>query len=619
MSGNTLVSEETITRNYQLDVNDLYDTLAPRTIKALSTCPSASEIRVIKAAKSTGGEFVFDTQIARTQYLSNVFKYFYRIPFIVTPTTWPQTAATPPADKTIDGSNFLKEIFSDNDDIAYAQQGIVQGENTTTLFLNSQALNPVIENAALSNITSPYNPTAEVSELIQASQPDRFQSFARYDEGGDKAFKFLNEHCNVAQTTINPLNEQNVFSSRYQSGYSTRTPQWEFIDVVDAAKSPNGKKSIRVCCNFWSYAKFSIGGTPNNESSLTGVERFGLTNRLANDLGSRVFAIKKVGGVSRYASIVQDTTTTDYTDAWLALKLISPPSYILDEMIDKKTNLMKPYSISYPRIEIKPFGSKDVAPGAIAPFNQEGIRLSSVPRSIYIGLLKERIGTFEKISQTPVNFGLISNLTITFESLITTFPTQIALDYLTTSNGYDELDPLGKLVKGYPIKLSLGKDITLPKDLVVGASGSYNLSLSGNYYNQGDEPASYKLYVVVVNEDTLDYDGHSFKQTSGTFVDSALLSSAYFLRDLYSNQQKEFTVLGGGKFGDAVKWLGSNALKLAKSAWNNREKIASTVGDVASLVKTVRGGTLPQYNVSGGAERGTTTFGAGSVKKSVFK
>jgi hypothetical protein len=72
MSGNTLVSEETITRNYQLDVNDLYAPIAPRTVKALSTCPSASEIRVIKAAKSSGGEFVFDTQIARTQYLSNV-------------------------------------------------------------------------------------------------------------------------------------------------------------------------------------------------------------------------------------------------------------------------------------------------------------------------------------------------------------------------------------------------------------------------------------------------------------------------------------------------------------------------------------------------------------------
>jgi Rad3-related DNA helicase len=288
------------------------------------------------------GEFVFDTQIARTQYLSNVFKYFYRIPFIVTPTAWPQTTDATPVDKVINKTNFVSEIFSDNIDIAYAQQGIVQGENYTTISLNSQALNNIVEIAALSNITSPYNPTAEVSELIQASQPDRFQSFSRYDEGGSKVFKFLNEHCKETQTTINPLNEQNIFSSRYQSGYSTRTPQWEFITVIDADKSPNGKKSIKVACNFWSFVKFSIGGTPNAESTLTGVERFGVTNRLANDLGSKVFAIKKVAGVNRYASIVQDTSDTDNTDAWMALKLISPPSYIHDEMIDKKTNLMKP-------------------------------------------------------------------------------------------------------------------------------------------------------------------------------------------------------------------------------------------------------------------------------------
>jgi hypothetical protein len=128
MSGNTLVSEETITRNYQLDVNDLYAPIAPRTVKALSTCPSASEIRVIKAAKSSG-EFVFDTQIARTQYLSNVFKYFYRIPFIVTPTAWPQTTDATPVDKVINKTNFISD-FSDNVDIAYAQQGIVQGETT---------------------------------------------------------------------------------------------------------------------------------------------------------------------------------------------------------------------------------------------------------------------------------------------------------------------------------------------------------------------------------------------------------------------------------------------------------------------------------------------------------
>jgi hypothetical protein len=87
---------------------------------------------------------------------------------------------------------------------------------------------------------------------------------------------------------------------------------------------------------------------------------------------------------------------------------------------------------------------------------------------------------------------------------------------------------------------------------------------------------------------------------------------------IFTNQQKEFTVLGGGKFGDAMKWVGRNALKLAKNAWDNREKIASTVGDVANLMKAVEV-VLSLSTTSLVVERGTTTFGAGSVKKSVFK
>jgi tRNA splicing ligase len=77
-------------------------------------------------------------------------------------------------------------------------------------------LNNVNEITALSNITSPYNPTAEVAELIQASQPDRFQSFDRYDEGGSKVFKFLNEHCKEVQTTIWLTNLPNLDEKSYR-------------------------------------------------------------------------------------------------------------------------------------------------------------------------------------------------------------------------------------------------------------------------------------------------------------------------------------------------------------------------------------------------------------------
>ena len=76
-------------------------------------------------------------------------------------------------------------------------------------------------------------------------------------------------------------------------------------------------------------------------------------------------------------------------------------------------------------------------------------------------------------------------------------------------------------------------------------------------------------------------------------------------------------------FGDAMRWIGRNAVSLAKNAWENRDKIAKTVGDVVGLVKAVRGGRVPQSNVSGGCPGvsggRTQTLGAGKVRDTVFK
>jgi hypothetical protein len=54
------------------------------------------------------------------------------------------------------------------------------------------------------------------------------------------------------------------------------------------------------------------------------------------------------------------------------------------------------------------------------------------------------------------------------------------------TNGYDELDPIGRLIKGFPIKIDVSKDISLPGDMVVGQKYPFTLSIDGNYKNQGD-------------------------------------------------------------------------------------------------------------------------------------
>lgn len=607
MSNNVLQTEEKILRKYQLSQSELYEYPAEKTVKVLSTCPLNSQIRVIDAPKSSGGDFVFDMNLGEKQFVSNVFQIFYRIPFIVKLKTWPTSPAP-------DDTNFVKTIFNDNNDIVLAQQGISQAEQSTELRLNDTTIGIVNDIPILTNITTPYYQTDDVDEYLQASQPDRFQSFEQYNGEDNMTLAFLNNECKTTYTTISPMNEQNIFASKYQSGYSTRTPQWELGSINTA------DKTIKVYCTFWSYLRFSIGATPNDEATLAGINRIQLTTRLMSNLAARVFNIKKTSSVFRYASIEQDLTDVENTKASLMVKIITPPQYMLESMTDKATGKMKPYSIGYPLIVPKVFGSETVAAGKTKSFRQEGIRLDSVPRSIYVAMIKERQGTFEEMASTPINYGLISNLSINLDDSITNFSDQKSLDYVTKSNGYDEMDPLGKLIKGYPIKLNLSKDLALPRDLVVGAAASLNLSVSGNFYNQGGTDAVYKLVVVTVSEATLDYADGSFTRSSGVYVPESVMSNQYFLRSLYYKDQKQLQVLGAGKFGDALKWVGRNAVKLAKNAWANRDAIASTVGDVVNLAKTIRGGEhggrTAQSNVSGS---GSTMLGAGSVRGNVFK
>lgn len=67
-----------------------------------------------------------------------------------------------------------------------------------------------------------------------------------------------------------------------------------------------------------------------------------------------------------------------------------------------------------------------------------------------------------------------------------------------------------------------------------------------------------------------------------------------------------------------MKWIGKNAVKLIKGAWDNRDKIASTIGGVTSVIKAVKGGKLQTHNSSGAGSE-TITLGAGPVRKNVFK
>lgn len=597
---------DTATRKFQLDVNDLYDYPAMTAIQPLQTCPLTSEIKQVEAPWSSGNQFVFDTNFGKTQFVSNCFKFHFTVPLTV-------TLAADSTAGAITSSNFMTTLFAGQDDICYSQYSFMQALQTMSIDINSRNIMNQQNVAETLNQIAPYYARSDVDEWFHASQPDRFQSFETYTGTTAQELLFVNQHGNSTRTSVNAINEANIFASRYQKGYVSRTPQWTWVsEGTDALRSANLKAS------FWVYLPLTFGSVPSQMTALSGINRMAVTFGLKADLASHLFNIKKTTGAHRYSSIALNTSGIgDTTSAQMLVQVYSAPQYMRDKMVSPATGLMQPYSISFPRIITTTGNTYPVAAYNTQNFNMSNIQSGVVPKSIYIALQKVKKGSFVTASSTPINYGLITNLSLRIESAHTNFPSILSLDHLTNTNGYDELDPLGKLIKGFPIKLDVGKDISLPGDMVVGQTYPFTFEVLGNVQNQSDAPAEYKLLVTVVSDATLDFDGVDFQQSSGVLVDNSMLSDKHFLKTQYSLYQRKVNVLGGGMFGDAVRWVGRNAISLAKNAWENRDKIAKTVGDVVGLVKAVRGGSRLASNVSGGA--GTRTMGAGKVRETVFK
>jgi hypothetical protein len=80
---------------------------------------------------------------------------------------------------------------------------------------------------------------------------------------------------------------------------------------------------------------FSVGTLIQNEMGLSGISRLHVNFRLSPDLGNKLF-IRKNDAIT---SITQDLGDTTNTNSKLILRILTPPSYVADQMFDPKTGL----------------------------------------------------------------------------------------------------------------------------------------------------------------------------------------------------------------------------------------------------------------------------------------
>ena len=336
--------------SYQIDAVDLYEYPADDTITPLKTCALNCEIRTVEAPLSSGDQFVFDTNISPHQYLSNDVKLYFTIPFIV----------TLKKELTIDitKTNFMEKVFNYNSDIVYSQYSILQALQSNDISLNDQSLGGTNNISDCFNIVSPYYASEDVDQWFQASQPDRYQNFDKYTAGDDKTITYINEVGSKAYSTLSTINDSNIFGSTTQSKYVTRTPEWEWV-----GPHPDGAtKGCIVKCTFYTYVPLSLFGSSDVPTGLAGIKRLTINPRLKGNVASYLFNIKKSAGAQttdpwdyRYSDITVDNKTN--STAKMVLRIMTPPQYMRDAMIDKQTGLLKPYSVSYPRILTHVLGS----------------------------------------------------------------------------------------------------------------------------------------------------------------------------------------------------------------------------------------------------------------------
>lgn len=598
----TLVQESTVKNLYEMHVPDMLQYPAGKNLRMIGVCPSTAEIRTVGVRQAGTSDFQFETTLSRDQLLSSAIKTVYSIPFTLKLAAWPVGG--------VSEANFIEKVFAGCENLTLAQHGLAQGVTSQELRFNDSPLPIISDIDQMTNVTSQYWDRDTVMSEIQASVPDRFIDISSYS--ATSGVSFIDSWGNKSFTSISPDNDD-PFASKIPLGYNSRAPMWRFVSADQTSLT------VEVVCSFWSFLHFSIGTLVQNEVALAGISKVNLGIRTDPNLANKIF-IRKTNAIT---SITQNFADTANTKAQMIVRILSPPAFITEKMYDNETGMLKPYSISMPLFQHSKFMNYSCAPKASTTFSHDGYNLSSIPRSIIIALNRDRsVGPLDK----TVAFGLINQLRVSINSTITEFPNLHAVVNAAMTAGFQELDQTGMLTKGFALRLPCDSLLSLPTDSAVGKAGNYTLSISGSFYNQSDSVQDYTLSITIVNEAELQFSGNRFALATGVLIPRVMFENKEFLANLYSQNMTRLNVLGGaagaGIFGDAGRWLKKNGVNLIKTAWQNRDKIAQTVGDVVGTVKMLRGGEVGgqrAYNNVSGGSRGIPVLGAGSVRSTVFK
>ena len=233
----------------------------------------------------------------------------------------------------------------------------------------------------------------------------------------------------------------------------------------------------------------------------------------------------------------------------------------------------------------------------------DAIRLSSIPKTLYLYAAHERSSRDEKTSDA---FLAIDRVDVTFENRSGLLGTATAEDLyqISVSNGCNLTWEQYSKHKGSVLALQFGKDIGLDDGLAPGVRGNYSIQVTVTFRNPGANAFTYEAWQSYQMVGTVELSQGAGRATIGNLMPSEVLSAkshnlTYY--DVYPS------AMYGGSFWSSLKHIVSGvgkgigkAAKAVSGALPIAQQIAgvvapellpalSTVGQVAGTARRLTG------------------------------
>lgn len=457
------------------------------------------------------------------------------------------------------------------DDIAFAELGLMNLINTMTFSHGSSEKFNISKPQLISQILMTTVDPALVDQTLSDCQMkmDVLPDYNKYDSAATAECLGVADEPKHVYVKRSAMTDSNIFA--FHNGnqlYSSRVPNVSVENIAVGSCDILFSLSTFIPCSLFDRS------ITNSSYNVFGINNFSLDLHLSNNF-ERLFA---VADPAKYKF-----SQFSFTKApQIRLQSYTPKDYILADARDemgKFKNYLIPFT-SYETNYEQQVGSSVVMPDKETSVIVNNCNFSTLPKKIYVAVLQDREGNLAH--SIPCSFGRIESCTVSIngsQSLVNSDSEHLL--NLSQRNGL-QLDRTSAMYfTGFPIVIDTTKDVSASS--LVGENQGINLSLNLKFrsLSTSTDGRMYKIVIVGEYDNILKYENNNVK-----YMYTALATALKPDSNEIMSKTRKYTsgIYAGGRSGagffDTIGKIGRFTT----------DKIIPTIGSVASIVKTLKGG-----------------------------